>query len=88
MVLYSVEFDYYGVALTGSETGRPKLILYNRPPNGPVNISSIRLVASFPMSLGLSVRTLRADLDHLCPLHTIALDTGEICIIFVHIRAI
>jgi len=38
----------------GSEMGRPKLLLYNRPPNEHVNVSSIRLVATFPMSLGPS----------------------------------
>jgi hypothetical protein len=68
----------------GSEAGRPKLLLYNRPPNGHVSVSSIRLVATFPMSLGVSrVGMVLTCLDHLCPLHTIALDTGEICIIFV-----
>jgi len=90
MVVYSVEYSQsLRSLLISSETGRPKLLLYNRPPSGHINVGSIRLVATFPMSLGTSF--IAGDVltcsDHLCPLHTISLDTGDICIIFVLIPA-
>jgi hypothetical protein len=83
MVVYSVEYPPKCAVLMGSETGRAKLLLYNRPPNGHVSVKSIRLAATCPMSMGTSIGSSLTHLDHLCPLHTIALDTGELCIIFV-----
>lgn len=35
-----------------SEYGKPKILLYERPPTGMQNINGIRQIATFPMSAG------------------------------------
>jgi hypothetical protein len=51
-VVLTLEYVVLETFLRYSESGQPKLLLYDRAPSSAFMISSIRLTATFPLSTG------------------------------------